>query len=289
VLFAFSGATPENQLMLMLTAIAPSITPQEAVAITGNEQAPRLLEYLCRRHLFTDRRLGEETSYHYHALFREFLLAQFRKRFTVEERRAASVRAAELLAKRGQVREALALFRDAGEWDAMNALIHANALDWARTTLSDDQKRFLAALPLTVERAPAMFVHASADRPSRWDYVDSATAALRCVQASGTTYTFCGHVHDQQLYFATQRGRMSLFEPVPGTPVPVRGPRQWLAIVGSVGQPRDRNPAAAYAIFDDAKHEVTFFRVPYDHRTAAAKIRAAGLPGSLAYRVEAGI
>jgi len=163
------------------------------------------------------------------------------------------------------------------------------ALDWARATLSEDQKRFLAGLPLTVERTPAMFVHASADRPSRWDYVDSASAALRCVQASGTTYTFCGHVHDQQLYFATQRGRMSLFEPVPGTPVPVRGPRQWLAIVGSVGQPRDRNPAAAYAIFDDARHEVTFFRVPYDHRTAAAKIREAGLPGSLAYRVEAGI
>ena len=163
------------------------------------------------------------------------------------------------------------------------------ALDWARRTLTDEQKRFLAALPLTVERAPVRYVHASAASPERWEYIDSASAALRCVQASGSTYTFCGHVHDQQLYFATARGRMSPFTPVAGTPVPVRGPRQWLGLVGSVGQPRDRNPAAAYAIFDDAKREITFFRVPYDHHSAAATIRRAGLPEALAYRVEQGI
>lgn len=163
------------------------------------------------------------------------------------------------------------------------------ALDWARETLSEEHKRFLAALPLVVERTPVLFVHASVASPARWDYIDSASAALRCVQASGTTYTFAGHVHDQQLYFATTLGRMSPFTPVPGTAVPIRGPRQWLGLVGSVGQPRDRNPAAAYAIFDDAKREITFFRVPYDHHTAAAKIRQARLPEALAYRVETGI
>ena len=96
-------------------------------------------------------------------------------------------------------------------------------------------------------------------------------------------------MHDQVLYFETIAGRMSEFRPVPGTPIPVRGPRRWLAVVGSVGQPRDRNPAAAYAIFDDARREITFFRVPYDHHGAADKIRRAGLPAALAYRVEAGI
>ena len=163
------------------------------------------------------------------------------------------------------------------------------ALDHASRTLRDEHKRFLDALPLTVERASATYVHASAATPARWDYIDSPSAALRCAQAAGTTYTFCGHVHDQQLYFATPRGRMSAFTPTPGTSVPIRGPRQWLAIVGSVGQPRDRNPAAAYAIFDDAKREITFFRVPYDHHGAASKIRQAGLPEALAYRVEMGI
>ena len=163
------------------------------------------------------------------------------------------------------------------------------SLEFAREGLDATQKRFLASLPLVSTRDAATFVHASTVRPERWDYVDSPSAALRCSQAAGTTYTFCGHVHDQQLYFGVSGGRMSAFTPVPGVPVPVRGTRAWVAIDGSVGQPRDRNPAAAYAIFDDEKNEMTFFRVTYDHAAAAAKIRAARLPESLAYRVETGI
>jgi diadenosine tetraphosphatase ApaH/serine/threonine PP2A family protein phosphatase len=82
---------------------------------------------------------------------------------------------------------------------------------------------------------------------------------------------------------------MKEFRPVAGTPIPVRGHRRWVALVGSVGQPRDRNPAAAYTLFDLARREVTFCRVAYDAGAAADKIRAAGLPGSLAVRVELGI
>jgi diadenosine tetraphosphatase ApaH/serine/threonine PP2A family protein phosphatase len=163
------------------------------------------------------------------------------------------------------------------------------SLELARASLRPDQQQFLAGLPLVATRDAATFVHASAASPSRWDYVDSPSAAYRCSQAAGTTYTFCGHVHDQQLYFGISRGRMSAFKPVTGMAVPMRGTRPWLAIVGSVGQPRDRNPAAAYAIFDEATREITFFRVPYDHAASAAKIRSAGLPEALAYRVEAGI
>jgi ATP/maltotriose-dependent transcriptional regulator MalT/DNA-binding SARP family transcriptional activator len=143
----FSGARTENQRILMLTAIPPSITTSEAVALTGNEEAPRLLEYLYRRHLFTDRRRGEETSYHYHALFREFLLEELRTRLPGPERRQATTRAAELLAARGQIREALALFRDAGEWEAMRSLIRANALDWVRQGRSQPVSDWIEALP----------------------------------------------------------------------------------------------------------------------------------------------
>jgi diadenosine tetraphosphatase ApaH/serine/threonine PP2A family protein phosphatase len=163
------------------------------------------------------------------------------------------------------------------------------SLDWARNTLRDEQRAFMRSLPLTVDRAPSLFVHASAASPARWDYVDSGAAAQRCVDAAQSTYTFCGHVHDQQLYFRNSRGRMSVFVPTAGDAIPLRGPRPWLAIVGSVGQPRDRNPAAAYAVFDDDAREITFYRVAYDQHAAAAKIRAAGLPEALAYRVEQGI
>ncbi|MEO8676715.1 MAG: BTAD domain-containing putative transcriptional regulator [Casimicrobiaceae bacterium] len=143
----FNGAMPENQRILMLTAIPPSITQDEAVALTGSEEAPRLLEYLFRRHLFTDRRRGAETSYHYHALFREFLLQELRRRVPVDERRAASARAAALIVGRGQVSEALALYRDAGEWEAMRALIHGNALDWARQGRAQSLSDWIETLP----------------------------------------------------------------------------------------------------------------------------------------------
>jgi diadenosine tetraphosphatase ApaH/serine/threonine PP2A family protein phosphatase len=163
------------------------------------------------------------------------------------------------------------------------------SLEWARETLSDDQKAFLAALPLIVRDGEVCYVHASAATPVRWAYIDSPAAARRCADASRTAYTFCGHVHDQVLYFGNAQGPMSQFRPFPGTAIPVRNHRRWVAIVGSVGQPRDRNPAAAYTMFDLDRQELTFFRVPYDATAAADKIRRSGLPGSLAYRVELGI
>jgi len=163
------------------------------------------------------------------------------------------------------------------------------SLAWARETLNAGQKRFLADLPLMIRDGDTCYVHASAAFPQRWDYVDSPAAAKRCADAAEVNYTFCGHVHDQTLYFEGASGRMKEFRPVAGVPIPVRGHRRWVAIVGSVGQPRDRNPAAAYALFDSELRQMTFHRVGYDAAAAAAKIRNAGLPGSLAARVELGI
>ena len=163
------------------------------------------------------------------------------------------------------------------------------AIEWARETLDAEQRAFLAGLPLVVHDGDACYVHASADHPARWTYVDSAGTAARCVAEASATYTFCGHVHDQRLYFETPQGKMSPFVPTSGTAIPLSNRRRWLAIVGSVGQPRDRRTAAAYALYDDERREVTFFRVPYDAKSAADKIRRAGLPGALAHRVELGI
>lgn len=163
------------------------------------------------------------------------------------------------------------------------------SLTWARETLDPAQRRFLAELPLIHRDGEICYVHASAANPERWDYVDSPAAAKRCADAAQTSYTFCGHVHDQMLFFEGANARMKAFRPVAGTPIPVRGHRRWVAIVGSVGQPRDRNPAAGYTLFDSSLRQITFYRVAYDAAAAAAKIRGAGLPGSLAVRVESGI
>lgn len=162
------------------------------------------------------------------------------------------------------------------------------AIEWARQTLTDGQKRFLASLPFVMRDGTVCYVHASAASPERWDYIDSPSAAKRCAEAANAAYTFCGHVHDQLLYFENATGRMSEFRPTPGTPIPVRSQRRWVAIVGSVGQPRDRNPAASFAMLDTEAREITYCRVPYDVEAAAQRIRDNGLPLWLADRLMVG-
>jgi diadenosine tetraphosphatase ApaH/serine/threonine PP2A family protein phosphatase len=70
--------------------------------------------------------------------------------------------------------------------------------------------------------------------------------------------------------------------------VQLLGGRQWLAVIGSVGQPRDGDPAASFATYDTASREITYCRVPYDVEAAAQRIRDNGLPHWLADRLSVG-
>jgi diadenosine tetraphosphatase ApaH/serine/threonine PP2A family protein phosphatase len=162
------------------------------------------------------------------------------------------------------------------------------AIAWTRKRLGKRQVAFLDALPLRVRADARLYVHASAAAPERWTYVTGPRQAAQSIQATDAGTIFCGHVHEQKLYYIGAGGYPMPFHPVPGTPIPTARHRQWLAIVGSAGQPRDRNTAACYALADLARARITFFRVPYDHGTAAQKIRAAGLPERLARRLERG-
>lgn len=175
-----------------------------------------------------------------------------------------------------------------GEASYLNESARA-AVAHARHGLTALQRAFLKNLPLIARDKECCYVHGSADRPERYPYLDSADAAKRCVSAANMPITFCGHVHEQRLYFGTREQKMNLLVPTPGIPIPVPHHRKWVALVGSVGQPRDRNPAASYAIYDSARPALVFHRVPYDHRAAAQRIREAGLPESLAFRVEQGV
>ena len=161
-------------------------------------------------------------------------------------------------------------------------------IDWTLGALSAASRAFLRSLPLCVRQEQLCFVHASAVRPERWDYVDDKSAAYESIRAGGAIYTFSGHVHDQMLYSLSAVGKMTSFRPLSGSVVPAGSHRHWLAIVGAVGQQRDNNPAAGYALFDSARKDIAFFRVPYDTEAAARKIRAAGLPESLARQIEQG-
>jgi diadenosine tetraphosphatase ApaH/serine/threonine PP2A family protein phosphatase len=162
------------------------------------------------------------------------------------------------------------------------------AIAWTRTRLDERHQAFLASLPLLVRRGDLVFVHASADRPADWTYVTDPLHAAASLRAAGTHYVFSGHVHEPVLYYTALAERPIAFQPVPGVAIPVPPRRQWLAIVGSCGQPRDGNTAACYALLDLERERLAFQRVPYDWATAAAKIRAAGLPERLAARLERG-
>jgi diadenosine tetraphosphatase ApaH/serine/threonine PP2A family protein phosphatase len=161
-------------------------------------------------------------------------------------------------------------------------------VEWTRARLDAAQIDFLASLPLTQELGELLFVHANAWAPAEWEYVHSRADAVRSLHATLRRVTFCGHMHEPQLYHLAATGKAGDFTPASGMPIPLLPHRQWLVIPGSAGQPRDGDPAACYAVFDDAGGELTFWRVPYDTEGAGAKIRAANLPQRLASRLADG-
>ena len=113
-------------------------------------------------------------------------------------------------------------------------------------------------------------------------------SAWHCVQNSGKIYTFVGHSHEQALFYQNAVGKLIRFEPHPGEEVPVMRHRHWVSVVGSLGQPRDGNPEACFAIFEPNSEVLTFHRIEYDRFTAAAKVKRAGLPEELANRLITG-
>jgi diadenosine tetraphosphatase ApaH/serine/threonine PP2A family protein phosphatase len=175
-----------------------------------------------------------------------------------------------------------------GQSDSMHQAAE-RAIAWTHERLNAEQRAFLAALPLVVRQDRLLLVHASPEQPAEWIYVsDPARAAVGLAAAAPASWVFCGHVHEPVLYTQGATARPVPFRPVPGVAIPVPPHRRWLAVVGSAGQPRDGNTAACYAMLDTDRPTLTFHRVPYDWRTAAAKIRAAGLPENLARRLERG-
>lgn len=176
----------------------------------------------------------------------------------------------------------------AGERAGLNAEARA-AVQWTRAQLGAAQLAFLAALPLSASEGPLLFVHANAFAPRDFDYILSPFDAGRSMNACRARISFCGHVHEPALYHIGITQRVEQFTPVPGVEIVLAASRRWLALPGSVGQPRDGNPAACYATYDEIDKLYTTWRVPYDVEAAAAKVRAAGLPQRLATRLEGGV
>jgi diadenosine tetraphosphatase ApaH/serine/threonine PP2A family protein phosphatase len=164
----------------------------------------------------------------------------------------------------------------------------ATSARWTAAQLRPDQRAFLNGLPLTIRDGDRLYAHADASAPAKWRYVRDAETAARSLNGCDARLVFCGHAHAPALYASEVGGKAIAFRPIAGVKIPLLRQRRWQIVLGSVGQPRNGDPAASYALFDDRTQEIAFQRVGYDIAAAADAIRKAGLPYGLAERLYVG-
>jgi diadenosine tetraphosphatase ApaH/serine/threonine PP2A family protein phosphatase len=163
------------------------------------------------------------------------------------------------------------------------------AIAWTAAALTDDNRTYLAALaegPIDIDE------HVEICHGTPFDedvYVFDDLDALRSIRTSERPVCLYGHTHVPAA-FRLSADELQLIGPPRGERfrVPINDDGRYLLNCGSVGQPRDGDPRAAYGVLDTAEHTLTVHRVDYDLKTAQAKIVAAGLPEILAQRLAIG-
>ena len=162
---------------------------------------------------------------------------------------------------------------------------HAAAvIEWTRKQLSQDEMGFLSGLPFVVTRMGITLVHATMDDPASFGYVFDHLQAEAHFSHQVTPLCFHGHTHCPMIY-EKQIGAVYRID-AQDFRLPVG--RKYFVNVGSVGQPRDGDPRAAYVLYDPQGRTIRFRRVEYDVAAAQAKVREAGLPERLAERLAVG-
>lgn len=161
--------------------------------------------------------------------------------------------------------------------------IAANVVDWTRRQLSDDQIQYLKTLELSRIESNFTIVHSTLDMPEKWGYVFDTLEAKAHFNYQTTSVCFYGHTHIPVVF-----ERHIRVQKKPFTKLKITLGKKYFINVGSVGQPRDGDPRASYAIYDLKSKEVESRRIPYDIEKAQKKIREAGLPEKLAKRLASG-
>jgi diadenosine tetraphosphatase ApaH/serine/threonine PP2A family protein phosphatase len=160
--------------------------------------------------------------------------------------------------------------------------------EWTRARLSASELAWLDGLALEHVGHEWLAVHGAPRDPMRFmAYVYEMTYEdnLADLSARGLSLCFHGHTHVQLAYVQTTGGIVKQHGPS-ALDIDSRGPR--LVNPGSVGQPRDGDPRAAFATWDQVSGRITFHRVPYDVDTTVRDVRQLGLPSELAVRFETG-
>ncbi len=166
--------------------------------------------------------------------------------------------------------------------EGFNELAEA-AIGWTRENLSAAEKEWLRDLRLTRQVRDFTIVHATLDTPEQWGYVFNDLDAIASFTYQHTSLCFFGHTHWPTAFVRDDNVRR-----IPTGQIVLAAGKKYFINCGSVGQPRDRDWRAAYAIFHCDRHIVEERRVRYDLATTQRKIRAAGLPERLADRLAQG-
>jgi diadenosine tetraphosphatase ApaH/serine/threonine PP2A family protein phosphatase len=157
------------------------------------------------------------------------------------------------------------------------------AINWTREQLSAADKEWLRALPFTRQVRDFTIVHATLDTPERWDYVFNSLDAVPSFTYQHTTICFFGHTHVASAFVRDDGVKRLKVDQLMIEPS-----KKYFINTGSVGQPRDGDPRAAYCIYHVDRKVVEQRRVKYDVGTAMEKIIKAGLPRLLAERLKLG-
>lgn len=153
-------------------------------------------------------------------------------------------------------------------------------LEYTRSKLTKEQKKYLGKLPFTLESHGFEIVHAALSEPEAWPYVFDGLEAELHFAAQKKQVSFCGHTHQPCIW---QHDR-KLFFPGLGNRK-LTGEGKFLINAGSVGLPRDGDPRACYVVYEPKQHQIKFRRVEYDTSITRHKIIVAGLPAELAAKL----
>ncbi len=163
----------------------------------------------------------------------------------------------------------------------------ATSARWTASVLDPDALAYLQSLTPSALRAGVGAYHASPRDPV-WEYVLSEGAAVAALATASEPIVLVGHSH-VALAFALDGGTLDGGLASAGTNVPLGAAERWLLNPGSVGQPRDGDPRAAYLVLDLEVKAARFERIPYAIERTQSEIRERGLPEALAERLAHGL
>lgn len=192
------------------------------------------------------------------------------------------LRQLELVAVAGNHDYAAAAIIDAADFNGAAY----TAIRWTAEQLSDEERTFLAGLPLVRQEPPFTLVHGSLRDPIV-EYLTHPTQAAATFELLTTSHCLVGHSHYP--FICQENGGMPLFLPLAESQATPLGTGRCIVNPGSVGQPRDRDVRASYAVYDGQSGAVEHYRVEYDRATTQEKMRRAGLPQYLIDRLDHGV